>query len=52
MTAEEEAKKWLLDHGYTQFKDGCWQHNGYEADVHAVLTEFIEDKQKCLNTRQ
>ena len=37
------AKEWLLAHGYYQFKDGTWSTGGYEADVEAVLQEYIDE---------
>lgn len=43
-----DAKTWLLDHGYSQWCDGVWQMGGYEIDIESVLQEYINEMHERL----
>ena len=40
----EVARKWLLAHGYEQWRDGVWHDGGHEADAQTVLATYIEER--------
>jgi hypothetical protein len=39
------AREWLLANGYSQWPDGCWQSEGYEADVEEALQEYMDEQE-------